>query len=287
MYTQTINFFNPANIARSGQAFRIHIIDSTHVETVAHGQYLQIADLGDNRFAFSCTPDEFESVWRAYFDLDRDYENIVSSINPNDSYLRDAASFGHGIRILKQDIFETVISYIISQRRSIPSITTCVDRLCELCGAEITLPDLSSPFVPPLKEHYYAFPTPEAICSRTAEAVNKIGSGYRTAYILSVARDFAGGKLIPQSMEMLDSDTLFRVLTEIYGVGTKVANCIMLFAFARTERFPIDVWIKRILDRYYGGHFDISDYPQTAGIMQQFMFYYERCEPTHHASIKT
>ena len=277
MHTITLSFFDPYKIALSGQAFRIHPIDDTHVETVALGRYLQIASLGDNRFAFSCTEEEFTTIWKHYFDLTTDYDSIYNSIDANDSYLKESANYGHGIRILNQEVFETTISYIISQRRSIPSITTCVDRLCELCGDEVVIPELGEPFVKPLKSHYYAFPSPEALSKVTAEQINDIGAGYRTPYILNATNDFVSGKLIPESLSDMDSDTLFAVLMNMYGVGVKVANCVMLFAFHRTERFPIDVWIQRIVDKYYGGSFDTSKYPDTAGIMQQFMFYYERC----------
>lgn len=276
MIIRHIDFFDPVKTADSGQAFRIHAIDDTHTELVAFGKYLQIASLGDGEYAFSCTENEFESIWKQYFDLSFDYGKAVADIDKDDEFLLASASYGYGIRILKQDVFETVISYIISQRRSIPSITTCVDRFSELAGTLITLPELKSPFVKPLKERYYAFPSEEQASKITSEELNSIGAGYRTAYILSAVNDFKTGKLVPEAMAGLDDDELYSVLTGMYGVGTKVANCVMLFGFHRTGRFPIDVWIKRIEDRYYGGHFDAQRYPETAGILQQFMFYYIR-----------
>ena len=115
MVTAKIPFLDLAKVADSGQAFRIKVIDSTHAELVAFGRYLQIAKTGPEEFAFSCSQDEFDTIWKAYFDLDRDYESIVKSINKNDKYLLSAAQFGKGIRILRQDVFETTISYIISQ----------------------------------------------------------------------------------------------------------------------------------------------------------------------------
>ena len=103
--------------------------------------------------------------------------------------------------------------------------------------------------------------------------------GYRAPYIARAAEEFCSGKLDPDALSALSDDALYKALTAMYGVGTKVANCVMLFAFARTGRFPVDVWIQRIEDRYYNGHFDCTPYPDTAGIMQQFMFYYERRKP--------
>lgn len=276
MHTEHIDFFDPAKIADSGQAFRIHTIDDTHTELVAFGKYLQIASLGNNDFAFSCTEKEFKDIWFDYFDLGTDYVSVVKSIDKDDDFLNVAASFGGGIRILKQDVFETIISYIISQRRSIPSITTCVDRLSALAGTKIKPPKLEAPFVKPLKNEYYAFPSVKQASTLIAEELNSIGAGYRTAYIMSAVKDFESGKLVPEQMKKLDDDELYEALTAMHGVGVKVANCAMLFGFHRTGRFPIDVWIKRIEDRYYNGHFEAERYPETAGILQQFMFYYIR-----------
>lgn len=279
--TKILDNFDPHKIADSGQAFRIHSIDDTHVELVAKGRYLQIADLGEDEFAFSCDEAEFNDIWIPFFDLDTDYKKIIRSIDKGDTYLRDAAVYGKGIRILRQDIFEMVISYIISQRRSIPSITTCVDRLSEKYGKKIKTPKLSSPFIKPSKDTYYAFPTPDELRDATAEEINSIGAGYRTPYILSAIDDFASGKLDPDALSALSDDELYTVLTSMFGVGIKVANCIMLFAFHRCGRFPVDVWMQRIQDKYYCGSFDCSKYPGTAGIMQQFMFFYERTEDSH------
>ena len=276
MVTVKIPFFDLAKVADSGQAFRIKMIDKDHAELVAFGRYLQIAKTGKNTFAFSCSGKEFNNIWKGYLDLDRNYEAIVSSIDKNDRYLSAAAEFGKGIRILKQDVFETTISYIISQRRSIPSITTSVERISKLCGRKITIPELCDPFVEPLCKEYYAFPAPEELNALPFSELENTGVGYRAPYIARAAEEFANGKLDPESLASLSDDDLYKALTGMYGVGTKVANCIMLFAFARTGRFPVDVWIKRIEDRYYSGHFDCSPYPDTAGIMQQFMFYYER-----------
>lgn len=276
MVTVNIPFFDLSKVADSGQAFRIKVIDGSHIELVAYGKYLQIAKTGSDTYALSCSEKEFGQIWKSYLDLERDYASIVRSIDENDRYLMDAAKFGYGIRILRQEIFETTISYIISQRRSIPSITTSVERISRLCGKKIKAPELSAPFVKPLCGEYYAFPTPEELSSLPFNELEDTGVGYRAPYIARAAEGFASGKLDPVALAELPDEDLYKALTGMYGVGTKVANCIMLFAFARTGRFPVDVWIKRIEDRYYNGSFDCSPYPGTAGIMQQFMFYYER-----------
>ena len=276
MVTVKIPFLDLLKVADSGQAFRIKVIDDSHVELVAFGKYLQIAKTAKDTFAFSCSDKEFRNIWKPYLDLGRDYKAIVRSIDKNDQYLLDAARFGEGIRILKQDVFETVISYIISQRRSIPSITMSVERISKLCGKKIKAPELSEPFVKPLNSEYFAFPTPEELNALPFSELENTGVGYRAPYIARAAEGFATRLLDAESLGKLSDDDLYKALTAMYGVGAKVANCIMLFAFARTGRFPVDVWIQRIEDKYYGGHFDCTPYPDTAGIMQQFMFYYER-----------
>ena len=279
MVTAKIPFLDLLKVADSGQAFRIRVIDDAHIELVAYGRYLQIARTAKDTFAFSCTEKKFEDIWKPYLDLGRDYGKIVRSIDKNDEYLMAAAKFGEGIRILKQDIFETTISYIISQRRSIPSITTSVERISKLCGKKIKAPKLESPFIAPLEKEYYAFPTPEELNNLPYKDLENTGVGYRAPYIARAAEEFSSGKLDPDALSALSDDDLYKALTAMYGVGTKVANCVMLFAFARTGRFPVDVWIQRIENRYYNGHFDCTPYPDTAGIMQQFMFYYERRKP--------
>ena len=271
-----IPFFSPSKNALSGQVFRFHVIDDTHTEVVAFGKYLQITELGNDEFAFSCSDKEFDKIWKSYFDLDRNYIDIYKSIDPSDNYLKAAADFGYGIRILRQDVFETVISYIISQRRSIPSITTSVDRLSAKYGSKIEMPKLGKPFVKPLKDEYCSFPTPEQFAKATLADIAETGVGYRAEYIMSAIDDFRSGKLSEDMMRSKTDDELYEILMNMHGVGKKVANCIMLYGFTRCGRFPIDVWMERILNNYYDGHFDISKYPETCGIMQQFMFYYER-----------
>ncbi len=170
---EEIPFFDPIKIANSGQCFRWKILDASHVELVALGRYLQITYLGSERFAFSCPRSEFNDLWYNYLDLARDYHQVADCILPDDTYLREALAFGEGIRILNQDPFETLICFIISQRRSIPSITTCVERLCALAGRKIDLPlaslESQELFVNLPEENYFAFPNCEEILKLTPE----------------------------------------------------------------------------------------------------------------------
>lgn len=285
MLIKEIKFFSPSKIAESGQAFRINIIDDTRTELTALGHYLQIADMGNNRYAFSCSEKEFNDIWFDYFDLGRNYEEIISKVS-DDDYLLSSIEYGYGIRILKQESFETLLSYIISQRRSIPSIKTSVEKMCRTFGHKISLDSIANelqkpdtPFIRPLKDEYYSFPSPEDLSKAVLEDFSNLGTGYRAAYLSSAVHDVLSGKIDLESLSSVSDEELFSVLTSMYGVGKKVADCTMLFGFGRTGRFPIDVWMQRILDKYYNGKFDTSPYPDTAGIMQQFMFFYERTRP--------
>ena len=212
-----IPFFSPARNALSGQVFRFKVIDPAHTELVAFGRYLQIAELGNDDFAFSCSEDDWNGIWYRYFDMERDYGAVVSSIDPSDEYLAAAAAFGHGIRILRQDIWETVISYIISQRRSIPSITTSVERISRLWGQRIAVPELGDPFVKPLCDEYYSFPSVSELSSATLADISSTGVGYRAEYIMSALDDFRSGKLTCEMLESKERSVLI-ILIDRKGV---------------------------------------------------------------------
>lgn len=279
MFVIQIDYMNLKKIAQSGQCFRMHMINDTHAELVAFGHYLQIAQLEDNNYAFSCSEEDFNNIWYNYFDLNRDYESIIRDIDEDDEYLIKSAQYSYGIRILKQEPFETLISYIISQRRSIPSIMTSVERLAALYGKRIDLDSLeldNTIFVKPLKENYYSFPSSMDLDEISIADIKELGVGYRADYIYDAIKRINCNKIDLLQFYNLSDEELMTVLLDMYGVGIKVANCVMLYAYSRTNSFPIDVWMKRILDKYYNGVFDLNRYKDSNGILQQLMFYYER-----------
>ncbi len=279
MFITQIKYMDLRKIAESGQCFRMHMIDDTHAELVAYGRYLQIAKLEDNNYAFSCSENEYKYIWAEYFDISGDYENIIRKIHSDDAFLTEAAHYSYGIRILRQEHFETLISYIISQRKSIPSIMTAVERIAEQYGEIITVDKEifgNHIFEKPLKEKYYSFPSPSNLDQADIAALRQLGVGYRAEYIYDAVKRINTNMLNLTELENKDDSSLFNSLLEILGVGKKVANCIMLYSYARTARFPVDVWIQRILDKYYNGSFDENIYGDANGILQQLMFYFER-----------
>ncbi|MCR5774682.1 MAG: DNA-3-methyladenine glycosylase 2 family protein [Lachnospiraceae bacterium] len=250
-------------IAESGQCFRMRMTGEKSAKVTAFGKVLELKDEGNGEIWFSCSEKEFNSIWYDYFDLETDYAGYIDSIDPADRFLTEAAKYGHGIRILRQDPFETLISFIISQRKNIPAIQSAVEKLCWVCGEKIS-------------EDIYSFPSPKAIAGLSEKELSECSLGYRAPYVREAARRAACGEIDPEAMRKLPDAELFDELVSIYGVGKKIANCVMLFAYHRIAAFPEDVWIRRIEDTYYGGEFPVSEYPGYAGVLQQYMFFYAR-----------
>ena len=290
--------FNLKDISVSGQCFRLNEIKDG-VFSLVKGDRLLFVSQNGNKTTFHCTKPEYEKIWRNYFDLDTDYEAIINKIPKEDNYLRAAAKYGQGIRILNQDPWETLITFIISQRKNMPAIRSCVEQLSRKFGSPISaMSETFHTFPTPealasaTAEEFYAFscpeslasatakkfhtfPTPEALASASLEELKMCSLGYRAEYISDTARKVASGTVDLHALRKLETSELLEALKGFYGVGDKVANCILLFAYHRLDAFPIDVWIRRILDREYGGSFDTSPYKGCAGVIQQYMFFYE------------
>ena len=263
MITVNSDNFDLKKIADSGQCFRMVMCEPDKARVAAAGKLLYIVNRGSGNFEFSCTEKEYADYWYDYFDLGTDYAVYKASVDPKDVFLTKAAEYGTGIRILKQEKFETLISFIISQRKNIPAIQSSVERLCRTCGRRI-------------EDGIYAFPEPEALASLSDRELSACSLGYRTQYVREAAIRVASGEKDLEALNGLSDDELFSELISFYGVGRKVANCVMLFAYHRIGAFPEDVWIKRIEDGHYNGRFPVEKYPGFAGIMQQYMFFYSR-----------
>lgn len=263
MIRKHIENFDLCQIAESGQCFRMRMQDENTAVVVAGNKILHVFNAGEEEFEFCCDQKEFESFWYDYFDLGSDYGAYIDSIDRSDDFLLRAAGYGRGIRILRQDPFETLISFIISQRKNIPAIQASVDKLCRTCGEKIA-------------KDTYAFPTPEAIAGLSEEELKSCSLGYRAPYVSETAKRVASGETDPEALREYNDEELLSELLSFYGVGKKVASCVMLFAYHRTASFPVDVWIQRVMDEHYHGRFPVEKYPGYAGILQQYMFFYAR-----------
>ena len=262
--------FDLLKIAESGQCFRFNRCEGGY-SVAAGNRHVFVKELGEGRYDFGCDEAEFEGFWRDYFDLDTCYGDIRKKIDKKrDEYLYNASEYGKGIRILKQDPWEMLISFIISQRKNIPAIKASIEKLCALAGEKIDEgPEFGA---------IYSFPTPKALAALSMEQLSGCSLGYRDKYVHQAAMDVASGAVNPDSWRSLSDEALMEELLKLYGVGVKVANCEILFGCHRLDAFPRDVWINRVLEMHYPEGFFFEDYTPYNGIMQQYLFFYSRTE---------
>ena len=248
-------------IADSGQCFRWKKIGEHSYEIPAYGKVLRVRQEYENAcIYFDCAQEDYNTVWKDYFDLDTDYEQYeresYDRISTN-QYLRDAIVASRGIRILKQDLWETIVSFIISQNNNIPRIKGCIENMCVRFGG---------------------FPSPYQIIECGIQGLDGLRLGYRQDYIVEAARMYYGDgdNQVEHTLRGLTYEDAMKYLTSWHGIGSKVANCICLFGLGHKEAFPRDVWIKRIEVEYFDGRFPEENYHGFAGILQQYIFFYER-----------
>lgn len=256
--------FDPRVIMESGQCFRMVPLEENTVEVIASGRRAALTSLGNNRFELDCAPEAFEAFWRGYFDLDTDYAAILKAVPTADTFLAAAVEREQGLRILRQEPWETLCGFILSQRKNIKAIRACMEALSDAYGEPVQGTARKT------------FPTPQRLASLDKEPLCACGLGYRAPYVMDAARRIAEGELQLDALAALPDEALFEALTRIHGVGVKIADCVMLFAFRRFTRAPVDVWIKRVIDTVYGGVSPYPAYGPYAGIYQQYQFMYSR-----------
>ncbi len=263
--------FNIVQIADSGQCFRMMRLgssDQVKYGLVAFGRYLEMVQLDGDTVEMSCEEEEFHELWKDYFDLTYDYRTIVEELlHGEDQFLRKAADYGRGIRILKQEPFEAMISFIISQNKNIPAIKNCIEAICERYGERKTTTDGII---------YYTFPGAEILSNANKEELRALKLGYRDEYIIRASKAVAEGELSLDELMGRSFEEAVKALKQVHGIGEKVANCIALYGLHHIEGFPVDVWISRVINEIYEGQFDKNKYQGYAGIVQQYMFYYMR-----------
>lgn len=261
-----VDCFDIRQIADSGQCFRFreHPTKPDTFTVVVGVDYMEITQAaGSHTIELSCEMQQFTDKWARYFDIPTGYKKIIDSIDKDDKFLTDAAVFGRGIRILHQDLWETIVSFMISQNNNIPKIRKSIEDLCERYGSRIHIPDGCGQGEP-----QFTFPTPEQLKDADFRAY---GVGYRDKYLEGLVRNVLDGKIDLRTLSSGDSD---KNLRSIYGIGQKVANCIRLFGMHEVDAFPVDTWINKIIKQQYDGKFPVEQYDGYAGIIQQYMFYY-------------
>lgn len=232
-----------------------------------------------------CTLDDFEKIWKHYLSLDTDYAAIrenMRKIRPTDQILNTAMDKGKGIRILRQEPWEALCTFIISQNNNIPRITGLVKALCQAAGNDLSKNDA----VIPEKnnsdnsntdpEKFYSFPSPEAVKALGTDGLFALRTGFRAAYLFDAASKVASGEVDISSIQALPTAEAEAKLRTIKGVGPKVAACSLLFGFEKDDAFPVDVWVKRVLAQYYPEGISPEEFGDHAGLAQQYLFYYQR-----------
>jgi len=244
-----------------GQAFRWRKNDAGCWHGVAFGKALDICQTGEGLMLFHVSADEFEDIWRSYFDLDRDYSGLCDTFCA-DSNLKSAIGLFPGIRVLRQEPWETLCSFIISQNNNIPRIKGIVERLC-------------ADFGEPLISDDFTFPCAEKIAKLSIEDLAPVRAGFRSKYIIDAAQKVANGKVSLSGLNSKPINEARNELIRIKGVGAKVAECTLLYGCGRSEAFPVDVWVKRVMSELYpDGLPDCAEGFQ--GIAQQYLFHWRR-----------
>lgn len=266
--------FNLHHIFDCGQCFRFNKVDDNSYFGIAKNKALLISQSGDEVIFHDTTENDFYDIWYDFFDLNRDYGKIKISLS-DDLIMKEAVSYGSGIRILRQDLWETVVSFIISASNNIPRIKGIIELFCEHFGDEINY----------LGNTYHTFPHFESLTNVTAEDLSVIRCGFRDKYIIDAVKAFSSGLLSEDGLASLSTPDAKAELMKIKGIGNKVSDCILLFGLGRTNSFPIDVWIKRIMEQlYFGEEKTISEIAKLAndkfadngGFAQQYLFFYAR-----------
>ena len=254
-----------------GQCFRFDPVEDANfdhrVDGVAFGRSVSFAER-DNELYIRSNEEDFNNIWRNYLQLDVDYKaidkKIVKSLPVSDqSHMQLAVETGKGIRILRQDPWEALCSFIISQNNNIPRIKKIISAMCEKYGEDLG--------------GVYSFPTAKSLFEAGEEEIFALKTGFRAKYIFDAAKKVSSGELdLSKVSQSLSYDEAAALLMSISGVGPKVAACTLLFGFGRTDAFPIDVWIKKVIEKRFTNGLDPTVFGKEAGIAQQYLFYYER-----------
>ena len=271
-----IDAFELPHIFECGQCFRWNKQGDGSYTGVAMGKILNVAKDGDRIILHNTSLQDFHEIWSRYFDLDRNYDELKKQLKKDDPVMEKATAHGHGIRILQQDEWETLLSFIISANRSISLIKKSIEALCRKYG------DYMGEY---RGIEYYDFPRPEALLNKSVEEIQLSHTGYRAKHIVDAAVMVAEKQMDIYHLRNLTTEEARVQLMRFGGIGPKVSDCILLFAMGKTDAFPIDVWVKRVMEYFYlpegTGMKKIQDFAKEqfadlGGFAQQYLFYYAR-----------
>lgn len=254
--------YDLAKTLKSGQMFRYREMPDGCYRVISRNLVCYVKQTNENIYVHTGEEkglNPSDSYWKDYFNFGKSHDKLYELSQTND-FLHQVVMFNEGLRILQQDPWESLVSFIISQQKRIPQIQSTVEKLCEAAGTFIG-------------GGLYAFPTPYEILSIS---ISSVKLGYREGYIKAAAEEVSSGRI---NLERLRSGSstyknCLQQLCSIRGVGVKVANCVALFSLGHTEAFPVDVHIQRILELPEMQNFSVSDYDEDAGLLQQYLFNY-------------
>lgn len=271
----TVPDFDLKQSLECGQCFRYYNIGPNAYVIVANKRVIKVAH-EQEQVIFSCDEAEFKAHWLHYFDLERDYGAIKQHLSNQDAYLKVAITEKQGVRLLQQDPWEMLISFILSQTKQIPHIKKLIEDLSLHYGTYIGHYQ---------DQAFYAFPTPEQMESVTEAELRALKVGFRATYIVDAVQKVRNNLIDLETLRTLSNEDIKKQLKTIKGVGDKIADCVLLFAYSRYDVFPADVWIKRIIEHYYllenSNLNKIQEFAKNyfgiyAGFAQQYLFYYGR-----------
>lgn len=269
-----VSDFDPAQTLDCGQAFRWEAEEDGSYTGVVRGKAANISYNNGVMKIENSNLEDFQTVWFDYLDLGTDYSAIKEKVS-RDGTMSKAVAFGSGIRLLRQELWETLISFILSANNRIPRIKKIIASICEAYGDEIRFGGRSR----------FSFPGPERLSACSLENLAFCKGGFRCRYILETAKLVAGGQFDLRSVYRIGREEARELLLKLPGVGYKVADCTLLFSGARTDVFPTDVWVKRVMEELYFKReasfkeiwgFSRDYFGDLAGPAQQYLFFYAR-----------
>lgn len=269
--------FEPVHIFECGQCFRWNKEEDGSYTGVIKNSVINVKKIGNDVEFTGVCDENIKQICEEYFNLQTNYEAIKEKLSNIDIYLKNSIEYGNGIRILKQDLWETLLSFIISANNNIPRIKTIIERIAKKYGNRIEYRN----------KIYYTFPTPEMLQNASIDDFRGLGLGFRDVRIYETVQRTLKGEIDLEKLKQEENtEVLRKKLLEIPGVGPKVADCVMLFALNRFDVFPVDVWVKRVISELYFNkkeqtpnvihEFAEKQYGNLAGLAQQYLFYWRR-----------
>lgn len=271
-----INDFQPKHIFECGQAFRWYVEEDGSYTAIHNKKIINVKKDKKDLILSNTNLSDFHNIWYDYFDLGTDYGKIKEELS-KDPVLKEAISFGEGIRILNQEPFETTISFIISANNQIPRIKKSIELISQNYGRSIGSYK---------GKEYFSFPNAEILAqAREGELEKNCKVGYRAKYIINTSKMIKEGKVVLDNLYNLPTKEAKEILMKLPGVGPKVSDCILLFSLNKNDTFPVDVWVKRVMEHFYFkkntsnkiiSNFAEEKFGDLGGFAQQYLFYYAR-----------